>query len=152
MQNQKHNIHGYVSVALFFAALFIGFYAISIFSLVIALIYIVVCFAAFSILAASYCSKCKCRNNCNHWIIGKLSVLLSKPKEGDYTLSDLFIKTLFSLALIIAFPQYWLIKSLGLFITYWAVSLAAGMEVYFFVCNKCLNTKCSMYRNKALFQ
>ena len=152
MQNRNYNIHGYISVTLFFAALFTGFYSISIYSLLIASIYMVVCFAALSVVAASYCSKCRCRNNCNHWIIGKLSVLFSKPKDGAYTMSDLFIKTLFPLALIIAFPQYWLIKSLVLFITYWAVSLVAGIEIYFFVCNKCLNAKCSMCRNKAIFK
>jgi hypothetical protein len=148
MQSRRYSIHGYISVALFFAALLFGFYAVLIFSPVVAAIYLLLSFAAFSIVAAFYCSKCKCRKNCNHWIIGKLSVLLSKPKEGDYTKSDLFLKTLFPLAIMIAFPQFWLIKSFSLFIIYWALSFVAGIEIYAFVCNKCLNAKCSMCRNK----
>jgi len=149
MQNRKNNIHGYISVILFFISCGIGVVSIAYSSLLFGLLDILVIGLAFVIIAITYCSKCKCRESCNHWIFGKISILFSKSNTDKYTSFDLLI-TLISMGVVLALPQYWLLKIPFLFFSYWIVLAIAFFEILFFVCNKCENDKCSMCRNKQI--
>lgn len=146
MDNKKHNIHGIISIVLVFLSFGIGVVSIAIYSVIVSLISVLTIILAFVTISMIYCSKCKCRNNCNHLIIGKISTLFSKFNPDKYTKKDLIWGVIVPMFIAIGLPQYWLIKNPTLIILYWGVIVLAGLEVYFFVCNNCLNDKCSMCR------
>ncbi len=129
MDNKKYNVHGIISIVLIFISFGIGIASIAIYSVFVSLISALTIILAFITISIIYCSKCKCRDNCNHLIIGKISIRFSKFNS-------------------VGLPQNWLIKNPTLIILYWGFIVLAGLEVYFFVCNNCLNDKCSMCRKK----
>jgi hypothetical protein len=149
MEKKRFNIHGIISILLFFIVMGIGVVSIAIHSISLSLISLLTISLALVAASIFYCSKCKCRNNCNHWIFGKISILLSKYNPEKYTNYDLILGTIMPFLIAIAFPQYWLVKSPVLFVSYWGLSIIAGLDIYFFVCNNCLNDKCSMCRKKS---
>jgi hypothetical protein len=152
MNSKKNNIHGIISLILFFITLGIGVASIVIYSVFIGFISFFTILIALIMVSILYFSKCKCRDNCNHVIIGKISVLLSKYKPGNYKSNDLVFGIIIPMFIAIALTQYWLLKTPMLFIFYWVVFVLAIVEIYFFVCNNCLNKKCSMCRHKSLKQ
>ena len=150
METKKYNTHGIISMVLFLISMGIGVASVAIYSVFMSLVSVLITALALIVVSICYCSKCKCRTNCNHLIFGKISVLFSKPNAGKYTGNDLVIGTLLPILVAIAFPQYWLVKSPNLLIAYWVIMIVAGLEIYFFVCTSCFNDKCSMCRNKKM--
>jgi hypothetical protein len=148
MGNKKHNIHGIISMILVFTSFGIGIATVAKYSVFAGLISGLAIILAFAAISMFYCSKCKCRNNCNHLIIGKVSLMLSKFKPVNYTNKDLILGVMVPMIIAIGLPQYWLVKNPTILIVYWGLMGLAGLEVFFFVCNNCLNDKCSMCRIK----
>lgn len=144
----KSNFHGYTSIILFFFAIAIGIYAISHYSVHIAIINAVALLLMILSVSFYYCSKCLQRTKCNHWLFGKISVRLSKFKDEKYNAFDLIFGTIVPLLIVIALPQFWLIKAPLLLIAYWSLMVIAGLQVSLFVCKQCDNQKCSMCKNK----
>lgn len=149
MKNKKSNIHGIISIIMYLLTFGIGVYSVVLYSLLLGLLYFLFIVYAFIAVAVVYCSKCQCREHCNHIIIGKISVLASKKNNSPYTLFDIVIG-LAPMLLAIIFPQYWLIHNPALITGFWLLLLTGGLEAYLFVCNKCMNYKCKMCRNKTI--
>ena len=144
------NLHGIISIVFYFAAFGIGFISILQVSQILSVIYLLVIIAFTLIISLTYCRKCSVRNNCIHHIFGKISETLSKPNPKEYNFWD-FIAVAVPTAAVIIFPQFWLIDNIVFLLFFWLFTVIAGLEVWFFVCNKCLNKKCAMCRNKVEF-
>lgn len=148
MNNQKYNIHGFVSTLLIFISFGIGIASIAYYSIWLSIVSLFTIVMSFLIISVFYCSKCKCRDKCNHLILGKISILFTKSNPGKYTFNNLIAGVIVPMLIVIALPQYWLFKQPVLLISYWIIFAFAGLEIYFFICTRCLNDKCSMCRNK----
>jgi len=144
------NVHGIISILLAFSAVSIGMLSIALSSVLIAFIYLLLIVTVVLIVARNYCAKCTSRENCNHIIFGKISVFLTEPNKDTYNIAD-SICVAVPMAVVFLFPQFWLIENIPLFIVFWLLMSIAGVEVYCYVCNRCLNKKCSLCRNKKEF-
>ena len=149
MKIRIHNIHGAISAILFLISFSIGVISVFLNSVFIGIFDLLFIAAAFIVVAVVYCSKCRCREHCNHIFIGWLSVLLSKKNETPYNAFDI-VAGLTPLFAAIAFQQFWLIENQILLICFWVALLSGGLEAYLFVCNKCRNYACKMCRNKII--
>lgn len=145
---KSYNLHGIISLFLFLIAFAVGIAAIVPYSILLGFASLAIDVAALIVISVVYCSKCPCRDNCNHLIVGKLSVLFSKKRTGEYNTFDLVVGVVIPVLVALSFPQYWLFKNMTLLLIYWGCIAIAGIEIYFFVCSKCNNTKCTMCRNK----
>ena len=139
----KQKLHGYISISLILIALFIGGYAISLAKINLAFAYVLYVPVAFVIIAYFYCRKCCIKANCNHHFIGKIALLFKDKEKSKYTMSEILITALVLLLLVLA-PQYWLFKSIPLFISFWILFAIAGIQVNRFVCVNCGNTLCAI--------
>jgi len=149
MGNQKYNIHGIISIVLFLISFGIGVVSVSLQTLILGIFYLLLIVLAFIVTAIFYCSKCLCRDHCNHIFIGKISILFSKKKAISYNVFDIILGITPMIAAIV-FPQFWLIQNPIMFVSFWCFLIIAGLEVYFYVCNKCRNFNCKMCRNKII--
>ena len=150
IHHKRLNFHGIKSAVMYFMAFGIGIASVIKYSVVMGIISFILVVLALVCVSLVYCSKCNCRTNCNHWILGKMSVLLSRQREGTYTSYEIIFGLVVPLVIAIAFPQYWLIKNNVLFFIYWGLMIIAGLEVYLFVCKQCSNKKCALCRTKAI--
>jgi len=107
----KVHLHGIISVLFVIAAMIIGFIAIFYKSSLIAFCYAMIVLVAYCVIAAVYCSKCQCRDTCNHLFVGMLSKLLSRPNKAPYTKSDMFYGAALPIGITVSLPQFWLFKS-----------------------------------------
>ena len=139
-------IHGIISVLFVIAAMVIGFIAIFQNSLLLSIGYATLILISYFIIAAVYCSKCLCRDTCNHLFVGMLSKHLSRPNKSPYTKSDMFYGAALPIGITVFLPQFWLIKSPVLLFSFWVLLLIGAAEIIFFVCKGCNNRKCSMCR------
>ena len=143
-----YRIHGVLSLILVTIAFGIGIVATALSSVPFAVISLGLILLAVFCISYIYCSKCLCRQYCNHVILGKISVILREGQAEPYTAFDLLAGVGVPLALAILFPQYWLIKIPYLFVTYWIILLLAGAESLLYVCKSCQNKKCTLCRSK----
>ena len=144
----KINIHGVVSLLLFLDATTVAFIAILNKSMVMAGVYLLLFIAFLMIVSIVYCSKCSCRQNCNHLIIGWISQKLSKRKYGKYTNNEIIFGVFLPLIPTLVIPQFYLYHNTLYLILYWVLSIVAALEISFYVCRGCKNTKCLMCKQK----
>ena len=142
------NIHGIISLLLIFDAIAVALVSIGQQSMLMAGIYLFLFILALVVIAVTYCTKCICRNNCHHLIIGWLSRKLSKPKPSNYTTNDLIFGVVLPFLPVIVIPQFYLYQNMLHFILYWLLLGISVAEVTFYVCKGCRNTKCAMCRTK----
>lgn len=142
----KRHVHGYISVLFVFAAMNIGFIALHKHSFSLAICYAILTIFAYCIVAVVYCSKCQCRDTCNHLLIGMLSKFLSRPNLSPYTKTDVIFGVAIPVGITILLPQFWLSKYPALLLSFWVLLLIGTIEIIFFVCKGCENKKCSMCR------
>jgi uncharacterized membrane protein YuzA (DUF378 family) len=142
----KVHIHGCISVLFVIAAMMIGFIAILKFSLLFAVCFATLTIIAYCVIAAVYCSKCNCRDTCNHLFVGMLSKAISRPNNKPYTKSDMFYGAALPIGITVILPQFWLLKSPSLLLSFWGLLLIGATEIILFVCKGCRNRKCSMCR------
>ena len=146
--NSKIN-HGIISITLYCAAFAVGCISAFMSSFGFGLISIFLVIIAFIVVAAVYCSKCQCREKCNHFFIGKLSIILSKRNNKPYNTFD-YIVGLSPMLMLVVFQQFFLLHQPFLLISYWILLLAGAAEALVFVCSGCRNYKCKMCRNKII--
>lgn len=140
------NIHGIISLLLVYMSFTIGGIIVFQHSTIIGWLYILSLILFHILIPVIYCSKCDGRNHCQHYLMGKISKMLSKPKSSDYTISDTIITFLF-IVIPVLIPQFWLFNHWVYFALYWVLFFAAGIEVRYAVCVRCENKKCAMCRN-----
>lgn len=142
----KVHLHGFVSVIFVIAAMTIGFVAIFRDSAVLATFFAMIVAFVYCVIAVVFCSKCCCRDTCNHLFVGILSKVLSKSKTTPYTNWDMLFGAILPIGIAIILPQFWLIKFPTLLLSFWILLLIGATEIILFVCKGCRNTKCSMCR------
>lgn len=122
----------------------IGFCAVYVNSVLLSIIYLILCF--FSILSLVYVQCCDCprRNlNCTHIWFGKITTLL-KWKKGPPSKSTYYLGLSIYFIGISGFPLYWLLKNLyHLIIFYILNGLVYFLGTYYKSnCKKCTYTRC----------
>ena len=111
-------------------------------------IYLIFFLAFLVIVSIFYCSKCVCRESCNHLIMGWISQKLSKKKYGSYTTKELIFGVILPLLPILIIPQFYLFQNVFYLVLYWVLFGIAALEIKFYVCKACRNTKCLMCQSK----
>ncbi len=139
--------HGAISISFIITSLTIGFIAILNESVLLSIIYLVIVISAFIVMSIIYCSKCLCRNNCNHIFIGHLSKIFSKQNSKNYTKSDVIFGAVLPMLIVYIIPQFWLINNSLYFLLFWILTIIGILDVLIFVCRNCRNTKCSMCKS-----
>lgn len=148
----KHKFHGVFSLLLFVLALAVALTTLWRQSVWLGLLYLAITgFAAYGILFA-YCCKCSVRlDNCSHVFPGWFTRLMPQRKQGPYSFGDIAWTVLF-LAVMVLFPQYWLLQNLTAMILFWLLAIVALVEILLFVCRKCKNTGCLICPHKVIPQ
>jgi hypothetical protein len=142
----KWNTHGIISMLLMLDATTVALISIAQQSKIMAGVYFLFFLAFLFIVAKFYCSKCLCRENCNHLIIGWMSQKMSKKKYGSYTTRDLIFGVILPFLPILIIPQFYLYHNIFYLLLYWGLFGIAAVEINIYVCKGCRNTKCSMCR------
>jgi hypothetical protein len=145
----KLHLHGISSIVLFIVALTIAVISVIMHSILAGLVGISLIIVGFAAITVFYCSKCRCRNHCNHLIPGRISRLLSESNIHQYHMTDL-IKGLSPMAIAVIFHQFWLVKHTVLLTGFWITFTVAGLEAWLFECPHCKNYKCMLCRNKTI--
>ncbi|MBN2008910.1 hypothetical protein JW960_06155 [candidate division KSB1 bacterium] len=149
MCESRLRLHGIVSLIFVLISFIIGVNAIAYDSVILSAVNAFSILAFFYVVPVTYCAKCRTREQCNHYIFGKISVMLSKFRDEPYRPADWLPVVLIMLAIIVL-PQYWLAKHVYLLVSYWVLFAVAGIEVLTFICPNCLNQKCALCRNRAM--
>lgn len=145
-REMKNRFHGLFMISLLSSACTVGFAAILLESPILGLLYIAVVCAALLTIVYCFCGKCLCRlDACGCIFPGKLSRHLPERKGSSYTSWDIGA-VLISLTAIALFPQFWLFKRGVLLVTFWLLFLGAHAEIMLFVCRRCGNERCPMFR------
>ncbi len=139
-----NRLHGVLSLFWIFFSLIIGLLSIIDESLAMGMLYIAIVAFSFLTVVYSFCSKCTCRlDSCAHILPGKLTKLLPERKQTHYTFWDA-LGILIPLAVMLAFPQFWLWKNKILLIIFWLFFLIAIIEIKLSVCKACKNEGCPL--------
>lgn len=142
------NIHGLVSLLLIIDAFGVALFSIGSQSSLIAIAFLLLFIGYFALVSVVYCSKCLYRNNCNHLIIGRLSMLLTKRKSGPYTKNDILFGVILPFIPLLVIPQFYLIQNILHLAIFWLFFGLACFEIYFFVCKTCNNSNCMMCKHR----
>ena len=145
---RKVNIHGIISLLLILDATAVATISIAQQSALMAGIYLFLFFASLVIISITYCAKCNCRGNCNHLIMGWVSKKLSKKRYGGYTTKDIIFGVLVPFLPTMIIPQFYLYHNLLYLLLYWVLFGLAALEINFYVCRSCRNSKCLMCKRK----
>jgi len=119
----------------------VGMYAVLLISTEMGLVYVAIVLLGKTALIFAFCSKCVCRAECGHVLHGKLTRLLPARKQGPYSALD-YVGLLIPLALMLAFPQFWLWQNKALLFVFWAAFVVAMIKIRMFVCRSCGNEIC----------
>lgn len=140
----SNRFHGVFSLLLFSLALMIALLTLWRQSPWLGFLYIAICGLCSCGILFAYCAKCRVRlDSCSHVFPGRLTRLLPRRKQGPYSHGDIG-GTVFFLAAIILFPQYWLLKEMAAVVLFWLLAIFAVTEILLFVCRQCENTACLM--------
>jgi hypothetical protein len=145
----KYNKHGIISIVIAFLAFALAIVAISFNRFDLAFVYILIILTGFLIIMYSYCTKCEGRFSCGHVIIGKIAQWLPCRKNSPYTNLD-YLGVILPFLIIVILPQIWLWKIKWMFVSFWILLIVAALEINKYVCNRCVNTKCVMCKNKCM--
>ena len=134
-------IHGLTSLGLVLIALVLAARILFQEAVGLGVGYLVLSGSAILVVLYAFCSKCSSRDNCGHVFPGMMARMFKNRKTGPYTKAE-FLWTILSLLFIIGFPQVWLWRNLGLLVLFWALILAAVVEIRLAVCRACDNIHC----------
>jgi hypothetical protein len=136
--------HGVTSLLLEGLTIVIGFAAVWQANKTMGVLYAILVLAAVPIILYAYCSKCEVRlTGCRHVIPGQITRLLPARENTHYGILD-YVGLMLPAALLVAFPQPWLLENVLLLILFW-VCLAGGLlQILLKVCKGCGNQKCLM--------
>ena len=137
-------LHGVTSLLLESLAVVIGFTAVWQADKVAGVIYATLILAAVPVILYSYCSKCEVRlTGCRHVIPGQITRLLPTRKKEHYGVRD-YVGLMLPAAVLVAFPQPWLLENMLLLILFWACLAGGLVQILLKVCKGCGNSKCLM--------
>jgi len=137
-------LHGVTSLLLESLAVVIGFTAVWQADKVAGVIYAILILAAVPVILYSYCSKCEVRlTGCRHVIPGQITRLLPTRKKEHYGVRD-YVGLMLPAAVLVAFPQPWLLENMLLLILFWACLAGGLVQILLKVCKGCGNSKCLM--------
>jgi hypothetical protein len=136
--------HGVTSLLLEGLAIGVGFAAIWPANKAAGILYAILILVSVPVILYAYCSKCEIRlTGCRHVIPGQITRLLPARGNEHYGILD-YVGLTLPVALLVAFPQPWLLENIPLLILFWA-SLAGGLvQILLRVCKGCGNSKCIM--------
>ncbi len=138
----SRKFHGIFSMVLAGVAVALGLFSIIRESLLMGLLYVVICVVASVIVVYAFCAKCPCRlHDCAHVLPGKLTTLLPPRQAGPYTALDIVGMSV-PLLLIFLFPQFWLWKNTIFLVIFWVLCIVASIEIVCYVCKGCQNKYC----------
>jgi hypothetical protein len=138
--------HGVASLLLESLAIVIGFTAVWQAHKVAGVIYAILILAAVPLILYAYCSKCEVRlTGCRHVIPGQMTRLLPARKNEHYGILD-YVGLTLPVAVLVAFPQPWLLENMLLLILFWACLAGGLVQILLRVCKGCGNQKCIMCR------
>ncbi len=136
--------HGVTSLLLESLAIVIGFTAVWQAHKVAGVIYAILILAAVPVILYSYCSKCEVRlTGCRHVIPGQITRLLPARENEQYGILD-YVGLTLPAAILVAYPQPWLLENLTLLILFWACLAGGLVQILLKVCKGCGNRKCIM--------
>jgi len=136
--------HGVTSLLLESLAIVIGFTAVWQAHKVAGVIYAILILAAVPVILYSYCSKCEVRlTGCRHVIPGQITRLLPARENEQYGIFD-YVGLTLPAAMLVAYPQPWLLENLTLLILFWACLAGGLLQILLRVCKGCGNSKCMM--------
>ena len=144
------NIYGIISLLLMLDAIAVALVSIGQQSMLMAGVYLFLFVLAIIIIAITYCTKCICRGNCNHLIIGWLSMKLSEQRLGKYSTNDLIFGVVLPFLPVVIIPQFYLYQNIFYLILFWLLIGIAALEINFYVCKGCKNIKCAMCKTQQL--
>jgi len=145
---RSNRFHGVTSLGLMFAALAIGVVAVSRHSWLAAGVGICVSVLWVLPVAWFFCTKCCCRLDCGHVLLGLITRALPERRLGPYTKTEALF-TVLPLLVVVVYPQYWLAKETPLLIAFWCLVAVAGLQAVLFVCRGCSNAACPSTRRSA---
>ena len=142
---EKHRAHGLFSL-IFLSIAFVT--AIATFILngyeIVGMVYLGIIIFCVLLVVRFFCSKCMCgAKKCSHLFIGALTAFFKDRKGEDYKMADIVI-TMFCLAVLFLFPQYWLWSFTVPAIIFITMSMVGILEILLFVCRGCENEKCPL--------
>ncbi len=136
--------HGVTSLLLEGVAIGIGLAAIWQVNKTFGVLYGILILAAVPAILYAYCSKCEIRlTGCRHVIPGQITRLLPARKNEHYGVLD-YVGLTLPVALLVAFPQPWLLENLMMLILFWACLAGGLVQILLRVCKGCGNNKCIM--------
>jgi hypothetical protein len=148
VSKMQNNSHGIISFFLILSAIATALGAVFPRSYIMALMYLGVVLLSFLLVLVSYCAKCPSRiSGCAHVFPGKLTVYLTKRKEGPYSFSNILM-TLLAIVAILAIPQLWLMYNIPSLVLFWVLIIIAVLEIVFLVCPDCSNRYCFLCSRK----
>ncbi|MBN2039668.1 MAG: hypothetical protein JW864_06480 [Spirochaetes bacterium] len=98
----------------------------------------------FLVILYFYCRKCPhtAKGTCRHGILGRITKRLFGQSDPEKYTAKEIIFTLTALAVLIAFPQYWLFQNIVLSTGFWILMFISGLIVRTGVCPGCRNFNC----------
>lgn len=136
--------HGVTSLLAESLAIVIGFTAVWQAHKVAGVIYAVLILAAVPVILYAYCSKCEVRlTGCRHIIPGQITRMLPARENTQYGVRD-YVGLMLPVAMLVAFPQPWLLENLPLLILFWVCFASGLIQILLKVCQGCGNQKCLM--------
>jgi hypothetical protein len=142
----KNKFHGVFSLLLISGAVSIGLVSILINSVAFGIVYMALILVCNLIVLYAYCAKCECReDDCRHIFPGKIASLLPSREPGAYTFFD-YAGVAVPMAVLLGFPQYWLLGKKSLFVLFWVLVAFGLIEILLYVCRGCGNKACPMCR------
>lgn len=134
---------GILAFCMFAAAILIGMYGISLYSLTTAGIYLAGCIVLFITFVFAYCTKCPIRKKCVHVVMGLMTSLMPDRPAGRYTFSELAAVFTFY-GFVTLFPQYWLINNPVLMLAFWTLFIGEWILNHYTICRACENIHCKL--------
>ena len=137
--------YGIVSLLFIACAAITGLLAIASASADWAIVYLLILMMCPSGVLLSFCTKCRCSDDCSHVFPGFILKYLPKRKqtENGYSIIDI-ATTALCIALIIIFPQIWLISNVLMLVLFWVLAITGFIMIQLRVCPSCSNTICPL--------
>jgi hypothetical protein len=144
MSRNWHRVHGVSSIVLFGVAVAVADSVLLQISLGLGWIYIGVAVAGLLGIVTSFCTKCCCKHQCSHVVLGWIAKWLPARPVGKYERRDL-LGVIVSFAAIAIFPQFWLWTQPLMGMVFWVLTGVIIWEIARGVCPSCRNVLCPFH-------
>ena len=110
------------------------------------IIYLILIAGSSMTIVLSFCTKCSCKRNCAHVLPGLATRLFKNRPPGVYTKTEMIL-LIAGLVLILAFPQFWLVRDCKLFFCFWILNMVGLLIIVKNICVCCGNKFCPLNRS-----